>query len=106
MKLILFSTQNENIRLERLFLFIAPEVDINIREVEATIRMQAFAVFDSDFRSPFARKTNTSHTGHILPEIIDVCFLVHFAERDGGESLYITMGRTCWAVTLEEGALR
>ena len=43
-------------------------------------------MFDSDLRSPFTRNMNTSHTGHILPEIIDVCFLVHFAERDGGEN--------------------
>lgn len=49
-------------------------------------------MFDSDLRSPFTRNMNTSHTGHILPEIIDVCFLVHFAERDGGENLYITDG--------------
>ena len=38
-ELILFSTQNENVRLKRVFLLIASKVDINVREIEAAIWM-------------------------------------------------------------------
>ena len=52
--------------------------------------MQAFAMLDSDFCSPFTRKADASDTCHVLSEIVDVCLSVYLTERNGREGLHIT----------------
>ena len=75
------SAQDENIRLEWVFVIYRTMVYVNVWHIHPSVVIDAFAVFEPYYRSFFSGYLDAGHSGHISGKVEYIRRVVHFLKR-------------------------